>query len=266
MEKLFFISGLPRSGSTLLANILCQNPDVHATGTSGLLSIVLQMRNSWDKISENQALDEISSEVKKINCLRGVIESFHRERNEPYIFDKSRGWLGHIELLEAVGFDVKILANVRPLPEILASWELLWRKTSALRQMDTEAQHYVEMQTVEARCDVWTRGTEPIGMAINRLRDAIHRGHGEKIFLINYEALTIKPQEVMEGIYDFVGAPYYDHDFDNVVQVVREHDRVYGIPDLHTIRSKVAPQPLKATNTLGAKLAAKYSGLVPWEN
>lgn len=36
-KKYYFISGLPRSGSTLLANILAQNPRFHATATSGIL-------------------------------------------------------------------------------------------------------------------------------------------------------------------------------------------------------------------------------------
>ena len=33
-----FISGLPRSGSTLLANLLAQNPRFHSTATSGILN------------------------------------------------------------------------------------------------------------------------------------------------------------------------------------------------------------------------------------
>ena len=40
MEKLFFQSSLPRAGSTMLQNILAQNPDVYATPTSGVLELI----------------------------------------------------------------------------------------------------------------------------------------------------------------------------------------------------------------------------------
>jgi sulfotransferase len=34
MKKIHFINGMPRSGSTLLCNILAQNPKFHVTPTS----------------------------------------------------------------------------------------------------------------------------------------------------------------------------------------------------------------------------------------
>ena len=38
-KTVHFVSGLPRAGSTLLMNLLAQNPKVHATATSGLHEI-----------------------------------------------------------------------------------------------------------------------------------------------------------------------------------------------------------------------------------
>tara|TARA_B100001094_G_C18131979_1_gene772800 strand:- start:403 stop:528 length:126 start_codon:yes stop_codon:yes gene_type:complete len=34
MKKIFFISGLPRSGNTLLSSLLNQNPDITVSGQS----------------------------------------------------------------------------------------------------------------------------------------------------------------------------------------------------------------------------------------
>ena len=46
MEKTFhFISGLPRSGSSLLANVLAQNPRFCVSPTSGILDIMFMVRN-----------------------------------------------------------------------------------------------------------------------------------------------------------------------------------------------------------------------------
>jgi sulfotransferase len=51
----YFIAGLPRSGSTLLCNILAQNPRFYATHTSGCIEILLTIRNYWDKCIEHRA-------------------------------------------------------------------------------------------------------------------------------------------------------------------------------------------------------------------
>ena len=40
MDKIFYQSSLPRAGSTLLQNVLAQNPDIYATPTSGVLELV----------------------------------------------------------------------------------------------------------------------------------------------------------------------------------------------------------------------------------
>ena len=41
MEQIFFQSSLPRAGSTLLQNILGQNPEFYVTPTSGVLELFL---------------------------------------------------------------------------------------------------------------------------------------------------------------------------------------------------------------------------------
>lgn len=47
------MAGLPRSGSTLMCNILNQNPRFHATSTSGILDIVLTIRNQWENVNDD---------------------------------------------------------------------------------------------------------------------------------------------------------------------------------------------------------------------
>lgn len=46
-KSIYFLAGLPRSGSTLLANILAQNPSIYVTPTSGIVDMLVQVRNSW---------------------------------------------------------------------------------------------------------------------------------------------------------------------------------------------------------------------------
>ena len=94
------ISGLPRSGSTLLCNILAQNPRFYASQTSGMLDVLFGVRNQWDNLIEMKAMDQELSEQRKLAVLRGIMESFYADVDRPVIFDKSRGWLAHLEMLE----------------------------------------------------------------------------------------------------------------------------------------------------------------------
>ena len=57
MEKLFFQSSLPRAGSTMLQNILAQNPDIYATPTSGVLELVYAARANYTNSPEFKAQD-----------------------------------------------------------------------------------------------------------------------------------------------------------------------------------------------------------------
>ena len=57
MENIFFQSSLPRAGSTLLQNILGQNPDFYVTPTSGVLELLFAARNNYTNDKAFQAQD-----------------------------------------------------------------------------------------------------------------------------------------------------------------------------------------------------------------
>jgi len=262
--RIFFLSGLPRSGSTLLANILAQNPGTHATATSGMLDVMFMVRNRWDGLIEHQAMNEAESDFRKRNVLLGILAGYHGHVNEGIVFDKSRGHLAHIEMLEWVlGDRVKIITTVRDIPEILASMELRWRDASRKGQVEVEKENYIQMQTVQGRSEIWMRPGQVVGLAMNRLRDAVMRGYSNRIHLVEFDDLTAKPAETMGALYDTMELPHFEHDFGAVMQTTHEDDRVHDM-DLHTIRRVVAPVEHRALKVLGQETVRKYSGLEFW--
>jgi sulfotransferase len=260
----YFVSGMPRSGSTLLMNILGQNPHFHVTGTSGIMDVIFGIRNTWEKHPEFQATPD---EEGKLRVMRGILDSFYANVEKPVIFDKSRGWLSLLEMAEMLlGHKAKVLVPVRDLREILASWEKLWRETSKTRQRPEEPQFYYEFQSVEGRCDVWVRGDQPIGLAFNRVKDAIQRGFRDRMHFVHFEKLTSNPDKTLRGIYEFLGEDYFAHDFNNVKQITWEDDAVYGMKGLHDIRSKVEPVKPQYLKIIGAAAAESLKGPYPWDN
>lgn len=251
VEKRFcLISGLPRSGSTLLCNILNQNPRFRATPTSGVLAMLLAIRNNWNGIA---AFAAARNEPAKRRVLRAMLLAFYADVDKPVIFDKNRGWPGNFEMIETLlGYKPKMLVTVRDVRDVLASFEKLWRKESRDGQTPQEKAFPQEMKTITGRAEVLMRSKQPVGDAYNRMKDALLRGHKDSMHLITFENLTSKPKEVMEGVYRFLGEEYFEHDFGNVEQTTQEDDFFHGFADLHTIRKEVRPVPSDWREVLGA--------------
>lgn len=261
-KTIHFIAGLPRAGSTLLCNILNQNPRFHATSTSGILEIILAIRNQWENVTELRASP---NKLGKDAVVRGILHNYYSIVDKPVVFDKSRAWCAFIELAEHIlERKCKILIPVRTITEILASFEKLWRKQAHEWQFPQEKVHMFEWQTVEGRANVWMRNDQPVGIAYNRIRDALSRGFHDRLLFIEFDHLTNHPQETMKAVYTFLEEDRFPHDFEHVEQTTSENDDIHGIPGLHIIRPKVEPVHVDAKSIIGEDAFNKYTNAEFW--
>lgn len=260
-KNIHFISGFPRSGSTLLCNILAQNPRFHTTATSGIMDIIFGVRNSWDSLVEFKAHP---NDEAKTRVLRAILESYFADTDCPVVFDKCRGWVSLLEMAELIlGREAKVLVPVRDMRDILASFEKIQRKQASLHQSAFERQHYFESQTVEGRTQLLLQHDKPVGLAYNRVRDALRRGFGNRMYLVEFEKLTSEPAAELARIYAFLGEEPFKHDFEKVEQVTWEDDGVHGIKGLHDIRQAVRPIEPQWPQVLG-KFAEDYGKMNFW--
>ncbi len=260
-KQYYFISGLPRSGSTLLCNILNQNPRFYASSTSSVLDVILMIRNNWEKF---EGIKAHPNDLAKIRIMRSILASYYDDIESPIIFDKCRGWPGFIPMFEEIfGRKAKILVTVRDIRDVIASFEKLWRETSKISQVPQEVKNGPQFQTVQGRSETWLRNDQPIGSAYNRLKDSLLQGFGDRMYFIEFEKLTSNPKETLKGVYDFLGEKYFEHDFNNVEQKTEENDRVHGFKGLHEIRNKVLPVRSEWREILG-DFAEKYGKLNFW--
>jgi sulfotransferase len=264
MRTIYFIGGLPRSGSTLLCNILAQNPELYVTkSTSGFVEVLIGTRNRWDKILEHKAEGINYDQLK--NVLGGIYNTYHLT-DKNLIVDKSRGWLAHIETLQFVtGHKPKIIAPVRNITQILSSFEKLWRNNSSHTQWGFADEDYALSQTIEGRCEIWANRNNVVGIAYNRIKDAISRGYKNDLLFVEFDDLTTKPEEILKKIYAYIDQPYFPHYFTNIKQVTEEDDiGVHRIENLHTIRPDIKPLKDDSKEILGDFLFEKYSNLEIW--
>jgi len=264
MRRLHFIGGLPRSGSTLLTNILLQNPNFQTTATSSLLDFLLQVRDNWSKLEGHATYPDGQD---KWNVIRSIIQTYHNTDRE-VIFDKNRAWSSHIEFIEKVtGKKARIVACVRNLEDICTSFEKLFRKNRADGEIHGEFSNS-QMKTLDGRVGVWTSDDGVLGRPYVSLVDTIQRGLGDRILFFPYEQWTTNPDFWFRKLYDFVGEDYYQHDFNNIEQVIRENDAGYGWgADLHEIKTgKLLPAYSDAKQMLGQVWYDKLHNTEFWKS
>lgn len=250
MEKLFFQSSLPRAGSTMLQNILAQNPDVYATPTSGVLELIYGARANYSSSPEFKAQDtELMKQGYLSFCKNGVEGFFNAITDKKYVVDKSRGWGVHYGFLNEVFPEPKIICMVRDLRDIFCSMEKNFRK-SQYKDMGIVNHAELKGTTTPKRIDVWSN-SQPVGMAIERLNEVFRQGINEKMLFIRYEDLCLYPEVTMLKIYNYLDIPFFKHDFENIEQVTKEDDEVYGIFGDHTIRKSLELTPSTANKILG---------------
>lgn len=265
-KKIFFISGLPRSGSTLLCNVLAQNPNLYVSkSTSGCPDVLFGVRNQWDNLIEHKSQGVDYNQLK--NVLRSILYSYHNT-NKNIIIDKGRGWLSLIEMIQFItGETPKIIVPVRKMTEIFSSFEKLWRKSTGQSQWTFEKEDYFKSQTVEGRCDIWASANQPIGLAFNRVKDVISRGYKDDLLFVDFDEFANNPKKIIENIYIYLGLQLYDHNFVNIEQYTKEDDEnVHRIPNLHKIRKTIEPVRHDSMEILGEQLFLKYTNLEIWRN
>jgi len=253
-----FVAGLPRSGSTLLLNLLGQNPAVHVTPTSGLVDLVAGVARQWRHNVWHQAegLDIVRPRMR--HALGGMIAGYHAEPLESgkVVFDKNRAWLKYIEEVElALGLRVRVIVMVRDIRDVLASMERLY----CLRDLDYPADMPA---TVEERCELWLSPRGVVGSAARWVQDAIRRV-SDRLLVVPYEALTSQPCQVLSGLAEQLDLPTYAYDPDHVDQVTHENDAIHGM-DLHRVRPHVEPNTSRWSDVLPLDYAATVARRFAW--
>jgi sulfotransferase len=220
------------------------------------MDVMFTIRNVWNKLIEHKAHPDDEA-LRRV--LKATLYAYYEPIARPVVIDKCRGWLSLIEMAEwALQCKVKILCPVRDIRDVLASFEKLWRGQASQGQIATEQENYFAFQCVEGRVEHWLRDSQPVGLAVNRIRDAIARGYRDRIHFVRFEELTSQPKKTLSAVYEFLGEQPFEHNFDNVEQVTQEDDVVHGFKGLHDIRAKVEAMPSKWKSVLG-EFAGKYT-------
>ncbi len=256
MKEYFFISGLPRSGSTLLSAILRQNPEFYADISSPVQGLVGATINVITGSESNYLINE----DRRKQIVKDVVDAYYKTVTQNTVFDTGRGWTAKTSLLKELYPQTKIICCVRDLPWILDSFERISAKNSLYNAALTDEE---ARQTVTTRCDA-LMDVKKEGQVIKPyyfLEEGLLL-NPDMIMLVEYESLCKQPESVMREIYNFINKPYYDHDFKNVEYENEAYDKALNMKTMHTVRKEVTWK--ERPSILPKSVWDKYCGKEFW--
>jgi hypothetical protein len=223
---IYFLSGLPRSGSTVLSSLLNQHPQVYSTPTSGLIDILGSICTTWENSPTTVAQGAEKEEAYRM--LRSVIEAKYKNIKKPVIIDKSRGWVNPQimdTMVNVLGYQPKIIATVRSTADCAASFVRVAKPNDVSEFLrSSHLIQYLKSSYAE----------------LKKGYDAVPNN----ILFVDYDDLIQSPQEQLNKIHKFLGLDPFVYDFENIdTKVVAEKDdAAWGIPNLHSISPRLGYQ------------------------
>jgi len=257
-QRFHFISGLPRSGSTLLAAILRQNPRFHAGMTSPVGSFFNAMMTQFSAGSE---FASVVDQAKRAHLLRGLFELYYDDTGKELVFDTNRQWCAKMPALMELFPGAKVIACVRNVAWVMDSIERIYRANPF---ENTKLFGNMGRSSVYTRLEGLALHDQMVGFAWSALREAFYGEHATSLLVIDYDLLTRSPQQVVPLLYQFIGEPVFEHDFDNLVYDAPDFDHELGVPGLHKVRPRVEASTRRTM--LPPDLFDKFSQMTFWTN
>ena len=222
IKQFVALSGLPRTGSTLLSAILSQNPNIHAEGNSAVCQLMWDMQQS---VVNSEQIKATNKNV--LNALvKPIPHNYYADVAKPIVVDKCRSWTlpANVEILNRY-FDgaPKVIVLVRPLVEIVASFMAL-RKANGWTNLEA---------------GLLDDGSEPIMRSLAGVEWARKNNNGEFLF-VTYDELVDDTQVSLDRIYEHCGWQPFAHNLDNIVNRYKENDAIYGLAGQHDVRPQIS--------------------------
>lgn len=259
MSRVHFISGLPRSGSTLLAGILRQNPRFHAAMTSPVAGL---LNGALEQMGGGSEMGAFFDEARRKRICRAIFDAYYADQSErDVVFDTNRVWTARMHQLVELFDGFRVVCCVRNPAWIADSFERIYRKNPFdYSKMYTPANR----QTVYSRCETQMSAAGTVGGAWTALKEAFYGEYSDRLLLIDYDWLVSRPARCLELVYEFLQEPAFEHDFDNVEYEEEEFDARLGARGLHTVARKVEFVPRRSI--LPPDLFAKYAEMAFWQD
>ena len=247
MKEIYFLSGMPRAGNTLLGALINQDKKITVTANSILPEILCRLSllkeiEIFKNFPEHQSLD---------NVYNNVFNNYYKNWESKYIIDRSSwGTPYNLGLLKKIIKKPKFIILYRPVLEVLASF--------------IKAE---KSKNIEVRCKIYIDINEGRNGMIDRYLWSIENilKNKEDNIVIHYKDLIKSPIKEIKKIYKFLNIPFKKIELENFNQFYANnltYDDSVLISEFHKIRTdKVKEIQYNVEDILPEYIIKKYSGL-----
>lgn len=250
-KKYYFLSGLPRSGNTLLSCILNQNKKISATANSPVADILYELEKFKNEDPKFKNFPDTKS-IENVN--KKVFDNYYSNWNYQYIIDRSCwGTPENLSLLKKYcPNEIKIIILMRDLNEVLASF---------LHWSEKNPQNFLEQfETAEEKCELLMSQNGQIMKHLQSAYNLVDCNDDLRMF-IKYEDLVNNCEKKISEIYEFLGIKKYKHNFDNItdfeVNKIKYDDLIFG-KNLHAVKNKIEKSEYEYKSYVPNSIAQKY--------
>lgn len=242
MKTIHYALGLPRSGSTLLMNILQQNPNIFTSSTCPTTYLIDGAKQAASSVSEFIAMDQDLLNDSLTNYVKNGMQGwFDTMTEKPIVFSKSRNWDKHLNFLFHAYENPKFLIIIRDLRDIICSFEKLSNKYTVWNIGSLESPFH--MEPFEKRMEIYcTDIGGNLGLPLKNLPHVYEwaQKRPNNFFFCRFEDFNEDPLRCMSKIYHWLEMPNFQHDLNNIQQARQyEHDTAYRALVSHKVQPKV---------------------------
>ena len=221
-KQLFFLVAMPRSGNTLFASIMNQNPEIAATPNSITLEIMkdlvlLKKTDVFLNYPDHKSLD---------NVLDSVYDIYYKDWPQRIIIDRG-------PVMTPANFQLvkkhfkrpfKCIVILRDLMDVLASYMQWYTENS-----DAFPNRF-NLNSDEEKLSMIMNKDGAVAKDLEAIKNAYN--YPDICHFVKYNDMVTNPEQEFRKIYKFLDEPYFDHRFDNVDQVnvngLSYDDRIVG--------------------------------------
>ena len=253
-RKLFFLIALPRSGNTLFASIINQNPEIAATANSVTLEIMknlylIKTTDTFQNFPDHKSLD---------NMLDNVYNLYYKDWPQKIIIDRGpvmiSGNPGNFELMQKhFKRPFKVIVLLRDLMDVLASY-MQWYTENP----DAFPNRY-NLQTDEEKLGMIMNKEGAVEKDLEAIKNAFN--YPDICHFVKYDDLVAQPEQEIRKVYQFMGLPYFNHKFEDLQQIevngMKYDDTIVG-KNMHNIRSVVRKVNNPYIDKIPERIRQKY--------
>ena len=230
-KQLLFLVAQPRSGNTLFASIMNQNPEIAATANSVTLEIMkdlflLKQTDVFQNFPDHRSLD---------NVLDIVYDTYYKDWPQRIIIDRGPVMTpGNFQLMQKhFKRPFKCIMLVRDLMDVLASY-MQWYTENP----DAFPNKY-NLKTDEEKLAMIMNKDGAVAKELDAIKNAYN--YPELCHFVKYDDMVTNPEQEFRKIYKFIEEPYFNHRFENLDQIningLFYNDTAVG-SNMHTVKKE----------------------------